>query len=47
MLKRVRHGAAVLSVSSEFVKVMLFGGSKKKPRHHAISSTTILGFGKS
>ena len=44
MLKRWGHGAAALSVSSECVKVILFGGRHIPP---GVTTTVVLGFGMS
>ena len=43
MLKRRLHGAAALSVSSECVEVILFGG--RRETISIIADTTVLGFG--
>ena len=46
MLKRWGHGAAALSVSSECVEVILFGGRSKIGGTN-LANTAILRFGRS
>ena len=46
MLKRLRHGAAALSVSSECVEVILFGG-RTEIDGTDLANTAVLRFGRS
>ena len=46
MLKRYAHGAAALSVSSEFMEVILVGG-RSAFRGTVIANTAVLRFGRS
>ena len=46
MLKRMCHGAAALSVSSECVEVILFGGRSKMVGND-LANTAVLRFGRS
>ena len=46
MLKRMYHGAAALSVSSECVEVILFGG-RSKTHGTDLANTAVLRFGRS
>ena len=46
MLKRMYHGAATFSVSSECVEVILFGG-RNTSRGTDLANTAVLRFGRS
>ena len=45
MLERNGHGVAALSVSSECVEVIMFGGRSTLIGNSVMADTTVLGFG--